>query len=107
MHSAVSLRTKTQTRNLTYVTQDILRLKYMPWDLKIIAWSQAEKRMSIGALEAFDDPFIVYMYLFTTLPHPHGHWQLQGLLGNEKKSKGTIERAFEFLWIIPIIAGVF
>ena len=22
------------------------------------------------------------MYLFTTVPHPHGHWQLQELLGN-------------------------
>ena len=24
----------------------------------------------------------VYMYIFGTLPHPHGHWQLQELLGN-------------------------
>ena len=24
----------------------------------------------------------VYMYQFTTLPHPHGRWQLQELLGN-------------------------
>ena len=23
------------------------------------------------------------MYLFTTVPHPHGHWQLQELLGNQ------------------------
>ena len=23
------------------------------------------------------------MYRFTTLPHPHGHWQLQELLGNQ------------------------
>ena len=22
------------------------------------------------------------MYLFPTVPHPHGHWQLQELLGN-------------------------
>ena len=22
------------------------------------------------------------MYLVTTVPHPHGHWQLQELLGN-------------------------
>ena len=22
------------------------------------------------------------MYLFTTVPYPHGHWQLQELLGN-------------------------
>ena len=22
------------------------------------------------------------LYLFTTVPHPHGHWQLQELLGN-------------------------
>ena len=27
----------------------------------------------------YDD---VMMYLFTTVPHPHGHWQLQELLGN-------------------------
>ena len=24
----------------------------------------------------------VCMYMFTTLPHPHGHWQIQELLGN-------------------------
>ena len=24
----------------------------------------------------------VEMYRFTTVPHPHGHWQLQELLGN-------------------------
>ena len=23
------------------------------------------------------------MYLATTVPHPHGHWQLQELLGNK------------------------
>ena len=23
------------------------------------------------------------MYLFTTVPHPHGHWQLKELLGNQ------------------------
>ena len=23
------------------------------------------------------------MYLFTTVPDPHGHWQLQELLGNQ------------------------
>ena len=26
------------------------------------------------------------MYLFTTVPHPHGHWQLQELLGNHLKN---------------------
>ena len=25
----------------------------------------------------------ICMYLFTTLPHSHGHWQLQELLGNQ------------------------
>ena len=25
---------------------------------------------------------MMIMYLFTTVPHPHGHWQLQELLGN-------------------------
>ena len=25
------------------------------------------------------------MYLFTTVPHPHGHWQLQELLGNAEQ----------------------
>ena len=24
------------------------------------------------------------MYLFTTVPHPHGHWQPQELFGNQK-----------------------
>ena len=27
------------------------------------------------------DPYMM-MYLLTTVPHPHGHWQLQELLGN-------------------------
>ena len=26
----------------------------------------------------------ICMYLFTTVPHPHGHWQLQELLGYSK-----------------------
>ena len=26
----------------------------------------------------------IYIYLFTTVPHPHGHWQIQELLGNMK-----------------------
>ena len=26
---------------------------------------------------------MMMMYLFTTVPHPHGHWQLQELLGNQ------------------------
>ena len=29
-----------------------------------------------------DDDDDDVMYLLTTLPHPHGHWQLQELLGN-------------------------
>ena len=27
---------------------------------------------------------MMMMYLFTTVPHPHGHWQLQELLGNHE-----------------------
>ena len=30
------------------------------------------------------------MYLFTTVPHPHGHWQLQELLGNREHMDFTI-----------------
>ena len=29
------------------------------------------------------------LYLFSTVPHPHGHWQLQALLGNLNKSVYT------------------
>ena len=29
-----------------------------------------------------DGMYLFMMYLFTTVPHPHGHWQLQELLGN-------------------------
>ena len=25
----------------------------------------------------------VMMHLFTTVPHPHGHWQLQEILGKQ------------------------
>ena len=32
---------------------------------------------------------MMMMYLFTTVPHPHGHWQLQELLGNEKVCCGA------------------
>ena len=28
---------------------------------------------------------MMMMYLFTTVPHPHGHWQLQELLGNQEQ----------------------
>ena len=31
----------------------------------------------------------VCTYLFTTLPHPHGHWQLQELLGNRQEKRQT------------------
>ena len=32
---------------------------------------------------ANDNVYACMMYLFTTVPHPHGHWQLQELLGNQ------------------------
>ena len=34
------------------------------------------------------------MYLFTTEPHPHGHWQLQELLGNRNTLVNT-ERSYD------------
>ena len=36
-----------------------------------------------GCFAIAGSPLNMYMmYLFTTVPHPHGHWQLQELLGN-------------------------
>ena len=37
------------------------------------------------------------MYLFTTVPHPHGHWQLQELLGNQTVTGNVNIRKLEQL----------
>ena len=40
---------------------------------------------------------MMMMYLFTTVPHPHGHWQLQELLGNDRYRYSHIY-ALEIIW---------
>ena len=44
---------------------------------------------------------LVCMYLFTTLPHPQGHWQLQELLGNQCHHQNLL-----FENNLPISVGV-
>ena len=37
-----------------------------------------------GHLSLFQVPrFMMMLYLFITVPHLHGHWQLEKLLGNQ------------------------
>ena len=44
------------------------------------------------------------VYLFTTVLHPHGHWQLQELLGNQvvntTASEYNFKRQFSTCWIL-------
>ena len=42
-------------------------------------------------------------YCFTTLPHPHGHWQLQEPLGNQAVANLAIAKAPDNDWIFLAI----
>ena len=50
---------------------------------------------SDSALGRFWMDLMMLMYLFTTVPHPHGHWQLQELLGNQYLHKLNIVAAMQ------------
>ena len=41
---------------------------------------------------------MMMMYLFTTVPHPHGHWQLQELLGNQCYHYHYLRLAYLEIW---------
>ena len=50
------------------------------------------------------------MYLFTTVPHPHGHWQLQELLGNNTNIPSAGVQAAEYrdnfgTNLLPVVSG--
>ena len=67
MHSAASPLTKRKISK-TYLDYNTCRRRTSNYCIVL-----GGKRMSTGAFEAFGDPFVVCMYLFTTLTHPHGH----------------------------------
>ena len=60
---------------------------------QIISWNACKPELVYHPVrEAGDNKNIlpyVMMYLFTTVPHPHGHWQLQDLLGNHRITIGA------------------
>ena len=45
------------------------------------------------------------MYPFTTVPHPHGHWQLQELLGNIYYIQNVITGS-RYITIISFDSGI-
>ena len=59
----------------------ILKTKVSKLD-NIFVTKYGPKVIIVLYYKVLGDPTDVNIYLFTTLSHPHGHWQLQKLLGN-------------------------
>ena len=60
----------------------MMLLHYITFKQRICSWMSSNEMLNCTQ-KHWDIKHIKHMmYLFTTVPHPHGHWQLQELLGN-------------------------